>query len=422
MITIILIISAVTCVILGAFFSGAETAFVSIDKAMLDSLAKKKNKRAAIASKILSTPSRMLATTLIGTNLFFVSATTFATLIVSCYVPKEWQSIVTTAIMTPVILIFAELVPKSIGRNNSQNYILTSAPIIFFAQKLLKPFVVTISFLSSGALHLFGITESHNKFSVTREEVRTLADISAEHGLIGDLEMKMISRVFELNKTTLASAMVPLVNLVSIPITSTIDEAMEVAQGSKYFKLPVYEEHNHNIIGLVSAIDLFDASLSITNGNNETKLANLVDRTLPFMPETKLIGAALKELREEEAEIIFVIDEYGGVTGMVTMSDIAEEVAGELATDKDDDKPFMVKHKNGIDCEGRVEVDELEEPLGIKFDKDGYETIAGLVLKLVGKVPMRGETFEYKGILITILRVDKKRIIRVRLTVLAVPV
>jgi len=417
MITIILIISATVCVIFSAFFSGAETAFVSIDKALLDSLANKKNKRAVIANKILSTPSRMLATTLIGTNLFFISATTLATLIVSNYVPREWQSVVTTAIMTPVLFIFAEFVPKSIGRNNSQNYILAASPIIFFAQKLLKPFVVTISFLSSGALRLFGITESHNRFSVTREEVRTLADISAEHGLIGDLEKKMISRVFELNKTTLASAMVPLVNLVSIPITSTIDEAMEIAQSSKYFKLPVYEEHNHNIIGLVNAIDLFDASLSVTNGYNETKLANLVDRTLPFMPETKLIGVALKELRDGEAKIIFVIDEYGGVTGMITMRDIVEEVAGELATDKNNNKPFMIIHKNVIDCEGRVEVDELEEHLGVKFDKDGYETIAGLVLKLVGKVPMRGETFEYKGILITVLRADKKRIIRVRLAV-----
>jgi len=281
----------------------------------------------------------------------------------------------------------------------------------------LKPFVEIISFLASGALRLFGITDSHNKYSVTREEVRTLAEISAEHGLIGDLEKKMINRVFELNKTTLASAMVPLVNLISIPINSTIDEAIDTAQTSGYFKLPVYEEQNHNIVGIVNAIDLLDASLSIKNGYTETKLANLVDRTVPFMPETKLIGTAIKELRDEEAETIFVIDEYGGVTGMITMHDITEEIAGELTTDKDDDKPFMVIHKKGIDCEGRVEVDKLEEIIDVKFDKIGYETIAGLVLKLAGRVPTRGETFEYKGIIITVLRADKKRIIRVRLAV-----
>jgi len=414
---IILSIFAVLCIIIGGFFSGAETAFVSTDKSMLRSLAGKKNKNALAAEEILTKPSRMLATTLIGTNLFYVCATTLVTLIVADFVPREWQSVIATLIMTPVLLVFAELVPKSIGRSNSQNYTLAAAPVISFAQKILKPFVVTVSFLSSGALRLFGVKESHNRFSVTREEVRTLAEISAEHGLIGDVEKKMINRVFELNTTTLATAMVPLVNLVSIPIISTIDEALDATQNSGYFKLPVYEERNHNIIGLVRANDLLDASLSVLNGDSETKLANLVDRTIPFMPETKLVGAALKELRDEETEDIFVIDEYGGVTGMVTMHDIAEEIAGDLAIDKDDDKPFMIAHNNEIDCEGRVEVDDITEKFGIKFDKDGYETIAGLVLKLAGKVPARGEVFEYKGNKITVLRADKKRVIRVRLTV-----
>ena len=414
---IILFIFAVLCIIIGGFFSGAETAFVSTNKSMLRSLAGKKNKHAILAEKILAETSLMLATTLIGTNLFFVSATTLVTLIVADFVPREWQSLVTTLIMTPVLLVFAELVPKSIGRSNSQNYTLSAAPVISFAQKILKPFVATVSFLSSGALRLFGVTELNNRFSVTREEVRTLAEISAEHGLIGDLEKKMINRVFELNTTTLATAMVPLVNLVSIPIISTIDEALDAAQNSGYFKLPVYEKKNHNIIGLVRANDLLDASLSVSNGDSETKLANLIDRTIPFMPETKLIGSALKELRDDAVEDIFVIDEYGGVTGMITMHDIAEEVAGDLAIDKNDDRPFMIEHKNGIDCEGRVEVDTITEKFGIKFDKDGYETIAGLVLKLAGKVPARGEMFEYNGITITVLRADKKRVIRVRITI-----
>jgi len=417
MIIIILSIFAVVCIIIGGFFSGAETAFVSTDKSMLRSLAGKKNKNALAAEKILVNPSRMLATTLIGTNLFYVCATTLVTLIVADFVSREWQSVIATLIMTPVLLVFAELVPKSIGRSNSQNYTLAAAPVISFAQKILKPFVITVSFLSSGALRLFGVKESRNRFSVTREEVRILAEISAEHGLIGDVEKKMINRVFELNTTTLAAAMVPLVNLVSIPIISTIDEALDATQNSGYFKLPVYEEKDHNIIGLVRATDLLDASLSILNGDSETKLANLIDRRIPFMPETKLIGAALKELRDEETEDIFVIDEYGGVTGMVTMHDIAEEIAGDLAIDKDDDKPFMIVHNNEIDCEGRVEVDAITEEFGIKFDKDGYETIAGLVLKLAGKVPVRGEVFEYKGSKITVLRADKKRVIRVRLTV-----
>lgn len=416
MLLLILIFSAFSCIIIGGFFSGAETAFVSTDKPLLHSLAQKRNKPAALAEKILNEPARMLATTLIGTNLFYVGATTLATLIVTHFAPAEWRSIITTLIMTPLILIFAELVPKSIGRSRSQSYTLAAAPVIFIAQKIFNPLVATISFLSSGALRLIGVKESKNKFSVTREEVRTLAEISAEHGVIGKTEKKMINRVFELNTTKLAAAIVPLVNLITISADASIDEALDTAQNSGYYKLPVYEENNSNIIGVVFAHELLDAILNSKEKSDKLKLANFVDKSVPFMPETKLIGDALKELRETNSEIIFVIDEYGGVTGMVTMHDIAEEIAGELAADADDDKPFILIHKKGIDCDGAYDVDELEDLLNIKFDKDGYETIAGLVLNLAGKVPSRGETFSYKNIKITVLRSDRKKIYRVRLS------
>ena len=190
MLFFILIIFSLICVIIAGFFSGAETAFVSIDKAVLHSLTSKNNGSAVLAEKILSSPAKMLATTLIGTNLFYVSATTLATLAVSFFASQQWQSLITTAIMTPLILVCAELVPKSIGRNSALAYVLVAAPVVFIAQKILQPFVAMISFLSSGALKLFGIKDSHNKFSITREEVRTLAEISEEHGLIGKTEKK----------------------------------------------------------------------------------------------------------------------------------------------------------------------------------------------------------------------------------------
>jgi magnesium and cobalt transporter len=161
---------------------------------------------------------------------------------------------------------------------------------------------------------------------------------------------------------------------------------------------------------------LLDAKLNRQSVNDKLILANFVDKSIPFMPETKLIGSALKELRENNSEIIFVIDEYGGVTGMVTIHDIAEEIAGEFASDADDDKPFIAFHKKGVDCEGRFDIDDLGELFNVKFDKDGYETIAGLILKLAGKVPARGESFYYKNLKFTVLRSDNKRIYRVRVS------
>ena len=412
---LLLIFLVCICIALTAFFSGAETAIVSADKPLLHAQARRDDPRARQAKQLLSAPSRLLATTLVGTNLACVTATTLATVIVARYVSDAWQSVVTTIIMTPVLLLFGEVLPKSIARGNALTYTLASTRTLYFAQKIMSPLVTAVSRLSIGALRLVGVKEHPRDVSVTREEVQALADISAEQGMIGETEHRMISRVFELNRTTLSSVMAPLVDLASAPVTASIDEALAIAQKSDRSRLPVYEERAHNIVGLVHIVDLLDAAVREGTSGKQARLANLVDRTAPFMPETKPVGAMLRDLQSKPVPAVFVVDEYGGVVGMITIRDLAEEVVGDLALERPEDRPFLVEHRNGMDCEGRVDVDVIGERLGIAFDKDGYDTIAGLVLKLAGRVPQQGEAFAFKGFPITVLRADRKRIIRVRI-------
>jgi len=412
---IFLIIVILICVIVAGFFSGAETAFVSTDKPLLQAEAQKGNKKAKVAEKLLADPAQLLTITLVGTNIAIVTATTLATVVVSDYFPESFQSIITTVIMTPLILVFGELLPKSLGRGNSHSYTLFSALILKIVQKIFAPVISFISFLSNSLLRIFGIKNQNMVLSVTREEVQALADISAEEGIIGDAEHKMIRRVFEMNQTTLDSVMEPLVNIVSVPATSSVYSVIELAEKFPYSHFPVFEEKNDNIIGTVHIVEVLDSATGDPVKDKSKPLGALIDKTIPFVPESRPVGNMLRELQKARTKLVFAIDEYGGVTGMITTRDLAEEIVGELAMESPEHKLFFVRHRKGIDCDGKIDIDYIGEQLGIKFDKDGYDTIAGLILKLAGKVPVPGEIFVYENIPLQVLRSDKKRIKKVRI-------
>ncbi|MCX7847747.1 MAG: hemolysin family protein [bacterium] len=413
MLELILLLAVVACILAGGFFSGSETAFVSVDKPLLQARIQRGDRRALIAHTLLSAPARLLATTLVGTNICYVTATSLATLIVARHVPTHWHSPVTTACMVPLILIFAELLPKSIGRGNAQTFTLWAARPLAAAQSLMWPLVALVSGISIGLLRLFGIKEHPHTISVSREEVQALADLSVEQGVIGPTEHRMIRRVFELNHTPLSAAMVPLVELHCLPLSASPNELVERAAQSGHALFPVYEDAPTNIVGLVRLTDVLD---TLAHTPTVTTLAPLVDRTIPFVPETKTVGAMLRDLQERPAPVVFVIDEYGGVSGMITIEKLVEEIAGELASDAATQRAMLAEHRGVLEADGRVDVDLIGERFGVTFDKEGYETIAGLVLKLTGHVPLPGETVRTHGLLITVIRATPKRIVRVAIT------
>ena len=413
---VFLIVIVVCCVIAAGFFSGSETALVSVDKPLLEAEAARGNARAQLAQRFLQAPSRFLATTLVGTNLSMVIATSLATLVAAKLVAPAWQSVATTLVMTPFILVFAELLPKSLGRGNARAYTINAAPLLYLFQTFIAPLIALISLIATRTLRLFGVREQSQAFYVSREEVQALTDISVEQGLIGDEEHAMITRVFELNQTQLSSVMVPLIDLVCLPVAVRRDEVLRIAATCQYRRFPVYSDRPDNITGLVDVLDVLDATLELNGDVSNAPLGNLIRRDIPFLPETKPVGKMLRELQAEDVPVVFVVDEYGGVTGMLTIQDITEEIVGELALQSSAERPFFIEHRNGIDCDGRTDVDTIAEHLRITFDKDGYDTIAGLVLKLAGRIPAAGETFVYKNITIEVVRATPKRVARVRIT------
>jgi len=413
MLELILIVAVIACILAGGFFSGSETAFVSVDKPLLHAHSQRGDRRARAAQALLAMPARLLATTLVGTNICYVTATSLATVLFARHLPSHLHSAVTTAVMAPLILVCAELLPKSIARANAQHFTLWAARPLALAQLVMLPIVTAVSSISIGLLRLLGIKDNPHSISVSREEVQALADISAEHGVIGPLEHRMIRRVFDLNHTPLSAAMVPLVELECLPAHSPLHDAVQRAAQSGRELFPVYEDRPANITGLVRLTDLLD---TLAHSGSAVTLDQIADRSVPFVPETKTVGAMLHDLQEHPAPVVFVIDEYGGVTGMITIENLVEEIAGELASDTAHERAMLAEHRGILEADGRVDVDVIGERFGVSFDKDGYETVAGLVLKLAGRVPMPGETVHTHGLLITVIRATRKRIARVAIT------
>jgi CBS domain containing-hemolysin-like protein len=410
----LLVLGVVVCVLLVGFFAGSETAYVSVSKPLLHTRAQSGDRRARIAQRLLEDPARLLTATLVGTNVMHVSAVSLAAVVIAAWTPTQLHSLVTTLIMTPTILIFAELLPKSLGRGNAMPFTLHVARPLLLAQQTMAPLVNAVAWLSRATLRLVGITERPQTISVTREEVQTLAAMSVEQGVIGKPEYAMMQRVFELNERTLASAMVPLVELVCLPLTSSVQDALAVAAQQPHTHFPVYEGRLDNIVGVVHVVDLLAAAAQTLDGTDALAgIGTVVDRSAPFMPESKPVGQMLHELQTQRVPLVLVVDEYGGVTGMITVRDLIGEIVGVLAADRDETKPHMIEHKGTLECDGRLDIDQVSERFGVTFDKDGYDTVAGLILKLAGRIPVVGETFTYASITLTVTRATRKRISRV---------
>lgn len=410
--TIILIVMVVLCVLLGGFFAGAETAMVAVPKPLLHARAAKGDRNAALARQITDDPARFLVTILVGINLCHVTATSLATLATN-FLPSAWHSIVVTAVMTPVFLLFAELLPKSIGLGSALGVSLAAAPWLWRLQWILAPVGNAVSYITENALRLAGARAHSQVLSVSRDEVLALADISVEQGVIAKPEHTMIRRVFALNRTPLSTVMVPLAEMDCVAATASLAEVILLAHAIRHPYLAVFDGRADNVIGLVYIADVLDIVAQARLGGSRVTLNDLVDRDVPRIPQATPVGTMLNALQQKAAPHVFATNEQGGVTGMTTVQDIAETIIGDWARERPRDRPVLKDIRGGVECEGRVDVDIVADSFGVSFDKDGYDTVGGLVVKCAGRVPKTGQTVVCQNLVFTVLRATPKRVVSV---------
>jgi putative hemolysin len=398
------------CVLFEGFFSGTETAMVSLDRARIKALAEKGSKREAQVDAVLHSPERFFSTTLLGTNICVVLGNAIVTFLIISYLGEQYKYI-TIIIMTPIILILGEIVPKTVYRYRAEQiaqylvYPLRVVSIIFY------PFVAVLSWVTGLFVRLFGMEGAHLMPHATREDLENYLAIWNRDNGLRTAEKKIVERIFDFTETEVEDIMIPLINIAALEIEDSIDEAISLAQKTGYSRIPVYSEEAYNIVGIVHSFDLLTAK-------QKTHTLRDIMRPAPYVPNTAPVDELLKQLRTEGNSIAVVVNEYGGTIGIVTIEDILEEVVGEIYDEYDKEEHFFVQvGKNRYLVNARMEIDELNDHLELELPKDDYETVAGFLLKHMERIPRVGEHFEFENLVFIITKADKRSIKEVSITI-----
>ena len=382
-----------------AFFSMAETVFVTVNKIQLEVQQKRKVRGADTAFKFLDNPETFLSTSLVGTDIANIMTTSFATVALIQYLPI-WAVLL---VISVVILIFGEILPKTIGRETAAVSVTLIAPFLKAFQYLLYPIIGTIQLI--GKLNIFkedGSDDIHKAFS--KDDLKILFDEIGEQGIIDEHESKIITNLLNFNEVTAGEVMTPRTNIDSVSSDFTKESIIGEFKKSDHSKILIYKETLDRIIGVVLLKDL------INSDNFELPIV----RDVRYVPESKPVDEILEEMQRDKQSVVVVVDEYGGTAGIMTIEDILEEIFGEFDLEDHDERlPFRELANGDIIINGDAELDLLKEELDIIFPDGEYETIAGLLTFLTGKIPGIGEKILVGDRVFRIINASKRAIKKV---------
>lgn len=326
MIELLVIIVVVIFLVLEGFFSGSETAIISANQAKLRLLASKGDGRAKLALKLLGKSEELLATTLVGTNIAVVVGTTLATWLIARWIPTDWnESLVATLIMTPIILVCSELIPKCIFRAQADSIALHIAGPLRLAQILLYPIIAIASRITRTLLWLTGRNGNSVGSDVTRRELQALAQIGEEHGVFAPQTRLMLQSAFDLGDRLVGSVMVPLKRMVAVPATASVKQVEELTARTGYSHFPVYHGRPDNIVGIANLTDVMYGSTAA-----DSPIEPVIRREVTRIAPNKSVGALLTEFRYSQVPLAIVVDTNGRALGVLSPQDLLEEIVGTI--------------------------------------------------------------------------------------------
>ncbi len=400
---------------LKALYAGSETAVVSVSKARIDVLAQQGNSRALTIKRLWQEPEKMLGTVLVGDNLMSAAAGMAGLQLIIFALPgrEGIQEILNTIIMTLVTMIFCEILPKTTFRVKAETLALKSAPGLWIAGKLLRPVVWLMTKITNFIVRMAGEQDVEERQRVMREELKLLARMGDREGILKGEQLRMLSSVLDLEKMTLEKVMTPLVDIIALPTDATVEEFYHTVFETGFSRIPVYEDRVDNLVGLVNVLDvLYSQEPSPT-------IAPFVRRDIHHEPESKRVYSLLRDLKRSRKAMVFVVDEYGGVVGLVTIEDLIEEILGDIRDEKDRDEEGNVHQISDmiIECDGKAEISFINNSYGMAIPVGDYNTIAGYILSLVERISKQGEIVESNTLRIVVLDADQKSIRRVRIQI-----
>jgi len=398
-----LILALVALVAMSAFFSASETAYTSLNRARMKNMASGGSKRAERALALSENYDQLISGILVGNNIVNILSASLATVLFVKLIGGAGVT-VSTAVMTVVVLMFGEIAPKSIAKEHPEQVAIAFYPVLNAVLYLLTP----ISFLTSLWQKLvYRIFKPSEDPGITEEELITIVEEAENDGEIDEHESELIRSAIEFNDMTAEDILTPRVKVVAVELHDSLDDIARAFEESGRSRLPVFEDSIDNIVGILHEKDFYRL-------RNKTSLRDMMTAPLCVVPSTQL-GVLLKLLQKTKNHMAVVMDEYGGVSGIVTMEDILEELVGEIWDEHDEVVEDIVQLQDGTwRVSGSASLDDLRELFPIAEDFDSV-TVNGWVLEVFGRFPKPKDSFEYKGLHVTVERVSRRRVELIRI-------
>ena len=394
-----------------AFFSSSEAAFLSIQKSKLspinsDSIS---DDKMSLSIELLQQRGRLLVTVLFGNNLANVAFVALITTQVITWMPgyPGQAAIISTVLSTILLLVFGEILPKTIAVRHSEKLVVVFARPIRFFELLFFPFVRVLQLIADNKI--FGNKTLQNETLVTEAEIRNLIDIREAEGSMDPDEAELLESVFRFGDKRVREVMAPRADIIFVERGVTLGTFLSLYEKDMHSRYPVYKGNTDNVVGLLSLKDMVK-SFSAKTVSLDDSVTDVI-RDGYFVPETKRIAELFQELRNSGHQMAIVIDEFGGVSGLVTMKQLLEEIVGPVGEEGvGPEDEYSDLGENTFQIDGNMGLEELEDQLDIHFPDGDYETIAGFVLYYLGHFPLQGEHFQYEGIKIEIIAMDGMKI------------
>lgn len=392
-----------------AFFSSAETALMTSNKLRIRNLAENGDKRAEKVLEITANTDKMLSAILIGNNIVNLSASALSTTLTLKMFGSSLVGIA-TGILTFLILVFGEITPKNVASKNAENIALKYIGIISVLVVILTPVIYVVNKVAGIVISLFVKNNDDNNM-VTEDELRAMVEVSHEDGVIEKEEKKMIVNVVDFGDTVAGDIMLPRVDMVMVSVESTYEEILKIFREERYTRIPVYEESPDNVIGILNVKDF----LLIEDKENFSVKEHLREPLYTY--EYKNTSSLMVDMRKTGANIVIVLDEYGTTVGLITLEDMLEEIVGEIRDefDADEDEGITKISETEYLIDGSTNLDDVNDRIGLELSSEEYESIGGIIMEKLGRLPVEGEVITFDNIILTVKKMDHARIEKVGL-------
>ena len=391
-------------VVISGFFSASEAALISVSRLRARTMAERRLRGAKDVVSLVEHRNRFLTSVLIGNTVALLAADSLATeLALQMHIPKP--AIVSTLVMSVLLLLFGETIPKTVASSDGERWALRLASLMRVVAWLLTPLANALLAITAVLLRPFGIRNVQRLF-VTEEDIRALVNVGAEQRVIEEQEREMIHSVIEFGDTIAREVMTPRPEIVAVPVDASPRRALDIIISERHSRLPVYQESKDDIVGVVHDRELM---IALATGAIATTTLRALMRPCVHVPESKKVAELLREMQRDKFSLAIVVDEYGGTAGLVTMEDLLEEIVGEIRDehDRDESEPITVISPEEAIVDARTNIEDVNAQLGTQIPAEDFETLGGYTIGRFGRFPEQGEEIEAEDS--TGLRVERIR-------------